>query len=151
MMNFNPDDINFNPNEISTSTFNPNDIEFNADDIQSGGSLVDKIPGLAPEVQQKSLDINPTDFTDTVKIVGKHILNEISDPLLGVQEAGLHLLGGFAGMGTGALNLANEGVKSLVTGKPLPKGDVAYSEGMDILAYHPKTDTGDYLVRKVIS
>jgi hypothetical protein len=97
----------------------------------SSPSLVDQIPGLAPQV---------------VPVDDRNILEKVKDEYLGAHEAGLTALTGMAGMATGPMNIARRKLEgSSMT------AEEAMAEGMSAPTYVPRTETGQRNVDKVIS
>lgn len=129
--------MEFNPDEYLKESFNPDAYlnEFNPDEYLSGEtkqpSLVDKIPGLAPEVQY----VPPT----------------LSEKAVGVGEGALNVLTGIPGsLFGGPVGVLNTITGNLVSNQ---KKDIqqGFLEGMEALTYHPKTETGEEYQRKYIA
>lgn len=127
----------FNPDEYLKESFNPDAYiaEFNPDEYLSGEtqpkSLVDQIPGLAPEVQY----VPPT----------------MGERAVGAGEGALNVLTGLAGgVFGGPVGAANTIIGNITSdqNKPVQQG---FMEGMEALTYHPKTEYGEELQRKYIA
>ena len=96
--------------------------------ISKGTSLVDKIPGLAPEVKQPPEDTSPI---GVISNVGKALASMPET----VASVGSGLLAGAVG---GALG----GYNSIVTGNNPLQAEKAFGAGMEQFTYQPRTDQG---------